>query len=183
MGWCIMVTFNSIWVSIPDYPDYMVSPEGNFLSINYKGSGKSKVLKTGNSRGYSTITLYKNKTPLTIRAHKIVATIFCIKDAKHTEVNHKNGDKKNNHFSNLEWVTSSENQIHAYKVLKIKSVRGEKHGISKLTDKDVYSIIDMINNKIKYPIIAKKFKISTATVCNIKKGIVWKHLTKGLINV
>lgn len=169
---------DSIFVSIPDYPNYMVSPEGNFLSLNYHSTGKPKLLKTGRSRGYSTITLYRDKVALTMQAHKIVATIFCSKPSTHrTEVNHKDGNKLNNHFSNLEWVTSRENQLHAYNVLKVNKVRGNKHGIAKLKEKDIPKILRMIEEKIPYPMIAKKYKVSTATICNINKGLVWGHIS------
>lgn len=36
-------------------------------------------------------------------------------------VNHKDGDKENNHFNNLEWVSRSDNQIHSYNKLNNKS--------------------------------------------------------------
>ena len=39
------------------------------------------------------------------------------------EVNHKDGDKKNNSLNNLEYVTHSQNQLHSYRVLKTTPVR------------------------------------------------------------
>ncbi len=33
------------------------------------------------------------------------------------EVNHKDGNKRNNHVANLEWVTHQQNELHSYRVL------------------------------------------------------------------
>lgn len=66
--------------------------------------------------GYKEVTLYKNGKAKNIRTHRIVAFAFLGKPLDdRMEVNHKDGDKKNNSVSNLEWVTSSENQRHAYR--------------------------------------------------------------------
>lgn len=47
-------------------------------------------------------------------AHRLVANAFLIQPSdKHTEINHKDGNKLNNNVDNLEWVTPQENQQHA----------------------------------------------------------------------
>lgn len=47
--------------------------------------------------------------------HRLVAMAFfgCPEGYESMDVNHKDGNKGNNHVSNLEWVTKSENQRHA----------------------------------------------------------------------
>ena len=50
--------------------------------------------------------------------HKAVAMTFLYEDYKDgLVINHKDGNKQNNHVSNLEWVTSKENAIHSVNVL------------------------------------------------------------------
>lgn len=67
-------------------------------------------LLCGARNGGSNYLKYKD-----VPIHRIVATTFIPNtDSKKIFVNHKDGDKQNNHVSNLEWVTPSENCIHAY---------------------------------------------------------------------
>lgn len=48
--------------------------------------------------------------------HRLVAMAFVKGMVSGKEVNHIDGNKRNNAASNLEWVTKSENQLHAYKI-------------------------------------------------------------------
>ena len=45
--------------------------------------------------------------------HRLVARFFIPNPFNKKSVNHKDGDKHNNHFTNLEWVTPSENMRHS----------------------------------------------------------------------
>lgn len=47
--------------------------------------------------------------------HRVVLSSFCGYTEGKPEVNHIDGDKSNNSLSNLEWVSRSENNIHAYR--------------------------------------------------------------------
>lgn len=49
-----------------------------------------------------------------VYAHRLVGEAFLHKQSlKHNQINHKDGNKLNNHIDNLEWVTPQENQQHA----------------------------------------------------------------------
>jgi hypothetical protein len=65
--------------------------------------------------GYVQITLYKDGVGLTHKMHRLVASHFIANPENKPEVNHKDGNKLNNHVTNLEWVTSKENIVHAEK--------------------------------------------------------------------
>lgn len=68
-----------------------------------------------NSANFVCVSLEcKSKT-----VHRLVAEAFCEKTGEDAvEVNHIDGDRSNNTATNLEWVTSSENTMHSYRVLK-----------------------------------------------------------------
>lgn len=58
--------------------------------------------------------------------HRIVAAYFCSNPDNKEQVNHIDGNKKNNSASNLEWCTNSENQQHRINILK-KDCKGENN--------------------------------------------------------
>ena len=102
---------------------YQVSNYGNVKSLarqrrNSKGlyMQKEKLLSlTNTSTGYKKVELVKNGKKKSYKVHRLVAMAFIDNPENKPEVNHIDGNKINNHVDNLEWVTSSENSIHAYK--------------------------------------------------------------------
>lgn len=65
--------------------------------------------------GYYRISLYHpvRKRPYTFLVHRLVAEFYVPNPEQRQVVNHKDGNKKNNHKDNLEWITLSENTQHA----------------------------------------------------------------------
>lgn len=77
---------------------------------------KGKVLvQTKNHKGYYLVGLNKNNKKYMKSVHRLVALAFIQNPEKKPQVNHIDGNKKNNDSSNLEWVTASENITHAIK--------------------------------------------------------------------
>lgn len=67
------------------------------------------------------------------KEHRLIAEKFVTNPFNKPQVNHIDGDKSNNQPSNLEWVTNSENQLHAYKLGLNVSKTKEEHHNSKMT--------------------------------------------------
>lgn len=89
--------------------------------------------------GYRHYVLYNESGRLHFTEHRLVATYFIPNRNKlKNEVNHKDGNKLNNHVSNLEWVTSEKNRQHAVKN-KLHAY-GERNGGAKLTQVEVDQI-------------------------------------------
>jgi hypothetical protein len=87
---------------------------GNGLSTNSLNK-KKRILKTTiKKNGYEQVKIFKDGKPYFKTVHRIVAESYL--DNQKKEVNHIDGNKLNNFYKNLEWVTSSENQIHAFKL-------------------------------------------------------------------
>ena len=82
-----------------------------------------KVLKGyPNTKGYLLVDLRPKRA---IKIHRLVACAFIDNPFNKPQVNHIDGNKNNNHCNNLEWVTNSENQIHANKIGLRKPAKGE----------------------------------------------------------
>jgi len=72
-----------------------------------------KVALGGN--GYPAVTIPIDSDWRTVKVHRLVAAAFVPRVSdQHIIVNHKDGDKENNHNSNLEWTTPSHNVAHAH---------------------------------------------------------------------
>lgn len=106
--------------------------------------------------------------------HRIIAETFVNNTNNLPNVNHKDGNKKNNCAINLEWVTPKGNAIHAASLFLYPY--GEKHHQSKLTKKDVIEIRRLSDLKVKQRDIAKQFNINQRNVWQIIHKITWKHI-------
>ena len=100
---------------------YRVSNFGRVKSVENKLKRNNKGEKLINIEvskfGYARVSMKKKKYSL----HRIVAKAFILNPYNKPEVNHLNGNKLDNRAVNLEWVTKSENMIHAINVLGKKS--------------------------------------------------------------
>lgn len=124
-----------VWKPIENYDEYEVSNHGRvrrwFRSDLRMYRGRFKILKPGISKGYYKVELYSNKVSKTKKIHRLVAKAFILNPENKPEVNHIDGNPLNNHISNLEWVTQSENGLHAYRIGLSKKVFGKDHKMSK----------------------------------------------------
>lgn len=113
-----------IWKNIKETGNlYQVSNYGNIRSLNYRKTGQPKNMKQQqDQRGYLTVhiggKIYK--------VHRLVALYFVNNIANKQQVNHIDGNKKNNCSVNLEWCTNKENQLHCNKLGLRKIPKGKE---------------------------------------------------------
>lgn len=153
--------------------EFSVYPNGKIYSHR-----KNKFVPSHfNKYGYEVVRLYDREKgkAFNLKVHRLVAEAFC--DPPKLQVNHINGDKTDNRKENLEWVTHGENQRHAYKIGLQKSLKGEGHKWSKLTEKQVRKI--KFSEKGSQGQIAKKYNVSQPCINEIKNNKTWKHITRG----
>lgn len=90
----------------------LVSDKGRIKSMLRDG----RILKVQeDKKGYLRCRITLNKKKICIKVHREVAKAFIPNPKNLPQVNHKDGNKKNNSAENLEWVTAKENAEHAMK--------------------------------------------------------------------
>lgn len=136
-----------------------------------------------NEDGYLSIGLMskrngvKKSRPYTI--HRLVAYHFLDNPMNYPVVNHKDGNKLNPNYTNLEWCTFGFNNIHAIKS-GLRPI-GENASISTLTNAQVHEICQMIQDGLKNIEISNKMKIPYNTIQNIKNRTSWIHISKDYV--
>jgi hypothetical protein len=103
------------WQAIKGYEEYQVSNLGNVRRLQcFRVDGvklKEKMMsKKVHSGGYLCCHI-KGKT---LYIHRLVASAFLENNKGYSQINHKDGNKKNNSVENLEWCSASQNMTHAY---------------------------------------------------------------------
>lgn len=108
---------NEIWADIKGYKGlYAISNYGRILSRPRKRTKGGLLTPQISKYGYYMQMLYKNGEQKLHRVNRLVAKTFVSNPNNLSQVNHIDGNKLNNKAKNLEWVTQSENQLHAYRI-------------------------------------------------------------------
>jgi hypothetical protein len=172
-----------IWKNIKGYEGkYQVSSIGRVKSLqristfnNSKGLKKEIIIKTWNDEGYIRVKLSNNSVEKTYRVHRLVANEFLENPFNKSQVNHKNGIKTDNSVENLEWVTNSENSIHAFENNLRKSPLGSNHVNSKLNEQKVLEIRKIGRSK-SLKEIADIYYVDKSLISLILRNKAWKHV-------
>jgi hypothetical protein len=149
-----------IWKPIPGYAGYEASSEGRIRRV--------LVLKLSKERnGYQRVQLGRYGPKISV--HRAVLFAFEGIDHAKPNCNHKNGVRDDNRFSNLEWMTTSENTLHKLHVLC------RKHPRAKLTEEDAKSIRTKIQSGTKRRNLALRYNVSLSTIHAVASGQNWKQ--------
>lgn len=136
---------------------YKIMTCGKIYSIKSK-----KFLKQlDDGKGYKIVRLYKNGKGKTIKVHRLVALKYIDNPFYKKEINHKNGNKKDNYINNLEWVNRKENMKHAMDMGLINE--------KKLSKKQVKQIRFLKNKKTQKE-LAFIYKVNQSTISRIQNN-------------
>ena len=168
-----------------DTISYAIYSDGRVKTCSRIGSRgyitKEKwMIPSKNSSGYLRVSLtLKIKNPKQYFVHRLVAENFVENPFDKNIVNHKDGNKLNNNYNNLEWCTSSENNLHAFKnKLKRPTIlKGESHGGRILSWDNILFIRSNYKKRDKeygQCGLAKMFNTSQSHIYDIVNNNIWK---------
>lgn len=146
---------------INGYPNYRIREDGYVIMTN--GRIKSTSLT---NKEYKRVTLSNNGNKKSFSIHRLVATAFITNPNNLPEVNHKDGNKLNNYYTNLEWSTSKDNIKHSFNN-GLSNYKGERNGRAKLSDMTISDIRKDFSNGIKRKDLALKYNISYSHIVSI----------------
>lgn len=145
---------------------------GNYLVV-------PKIAGRKNTSGYIQLSARLDGKEVSSAAHRVIWAYFNSREnlRQDYEVNHINGNKLDNKIENLESITSSENQKHAYRIGLKVPMFGEKNPDSRLSTKQVLRIKELILLGLLDVEIAKIYDVSSVNIRNIRKGKIWSDIT------
>lgn len=184
-----------IWVDVSGYEGlYKVSNTGKVKSLQrevqiisknnniFNKSYPSKVLKSYiTSKGYELVKLCKDGIVKSYSVHRLIALNFLSNDKNLPEINHIDGNKLNNNLYNLEWVSPSDNQKHAFVIGLQKPNKGQNNGQSRSTDTEILFLHYWRSLGCTIKELSTLFGYSknhTSDLLNFRK---WSHLRGELI--
>lgn len=152
-----------LWIKITDNiisnvsPIYWISNYGRI----YSDYSKSIRVLSLDHNGYPVVCLrLRNGQAKLCKVHRLVAMAFIeeSRDKTNLFVNHKDGNKTNNHMSNLEWVTPKENTRHAIETGLM--IFGENIHTAKFTNEIVIKIAEMLLENESYDNIISQLNLT-----------------------
>lgn len=162
---------------------FKISSFGRLISVNGFGGigekiGEREIKGTIDQAGYRSTTLRMSGKKWCVRFHTLVAMHF-VENGNPNEydtVNHLDGNKLNNHFSNLEWCTKGMNTSHAFSS-GLVDFNGEKSVHSKLTNQDVLDIREKYaTGNYSQSQLAEPFGMSRRHIGDILNRVCWRHI-------
>lgn len=170
------------WRQISGFSGYMVSSEGRVRSYWTahgwtRFASDPRMLKPGklNKQGYLAVRLRTTTGKAkSVTVHRLVMRAFIGPCPDGMNVNHKDGDPRNNRLENLEYVTHSENVMHAYRTGLRRRTVGEASPTSKIN----WLIVSVMRSAAAQgqtkAVIARHFGVSESTVRSVVTGKSWR---------
>jgi len=176
--------WNERWIAVPTtFPtktcNYQISDHGRMKSVD-KLTGNENLLK--GSRGpYGFVKLnlrLKDNKRQSFYLHRLIADNFIEKvDMDKKFLIHKDNDKENNFYPNIQWVNQEELTAHQIKHGVFLPENRKAGSNRKLTEAKVRLLKKWIKEgKTKKKILAKNFGVTVTQVNRIAKGENWAHV-------
>ena len=165
-------------LTLVDWDKYEVREDGDIIIRQGTDQFLGKKLTTTlNHSGYPYVHMRMLDGKLKKHyVHRVIAYKFHENPENKPQINHIDGDKLNNHASNLEWATQSENIRHAHDTGLKHGRAGTKHHRSSLTETDVLDIRWLHAMGVTVRQLAEEYAYSRGSMWQIVTGRTWGHL-------
>lgn len=150
--------------------DICIGEYKQFNNVNNSTQTRKKRTLKQSLRGQYLRVSVNNKS---MSVHRLVCIAFHGKPSEGMQVNHKDGNKLNNHKDNLEWVTASENQKHVSDVLGKRC--SDNHHNTKYSSETVSKVKEMLDKGFRQCEIARELGVNKYTVSDISRGKARRH--------
>lgn len=130
--------------------------------------------------GYLRVSCGVGGKRIQVFAHRLVWQFFEGDIQDGLTINHKDGIKSNNRLGNLEAVSQGDNNRHAFRVIRTRSLEGENHSRRKLNNNSVIAIRAKRKEGFMLRVLAREFGVSEATISLVCSGKHWDHIRVGL---
>jgi hypothetical protein len=150
------------------------APNGIRYLITIRQKIMTQTAQVFHKKKYCRVGLNKKGKKKMHSVHRLVAIAFLENFDGKPQVNHINGETRDNTVSNLEWCTASENIIHSFKSLG-RRMDGDHHVNRKLSSKDVLFIRSM-RRKMSVKCLAAKYGVHPNTITEINTRKSWKTI-------
>ena len=157
--------------------NYYLDEAGNVYSRPRAGTKGGRLKPFLNKAGYLVVVLSPVRVP--VKVHRLMAEAFIPNPDNLPYVNHLDGNKENNHYSNLEWCTAQRNVQHAEELGLRLSRIGVKNPAAKLTEEDVISIRERYSPRCRINgarALARVFGVEKTTILRVVSRQDWKHI-------
>ncbi len=158
-----------LWREVKDAPRYWISNSGQVISTIRQWRFLKQTLTP---QGYPYVSLMVDGKPKKFTVHRLVAEHF-IKGCGET-VNHRDGVKDNNHYSNLEWCSYAENNNHARDNGLVNNF-GDKHYKAILSSAAVINIRDLAKSGMYHKDIAQIYGVARQTITKVVSNKTWRR--------
>lgn len=157
---------------------FWISDHGRIMSHDHRKDTISFLNPAVDGPGYYNTQLRMKPINKRVRVHVLVGEHFCemVPVYGHRMVwNHKDGNKLNNHYTNIEYVTMLHNSQHAVRT-GLFDRKGVKHHNVKITEEMVLQMRQMRKEGMIYKDIAIKFGIGRRHAADVVNGVCWGWL-------
>ena len=163
-------------------PCYIITDQDQIINTNTKNHLKL----TTDQSGYKMVSLMKTGGGTTyLPFHRLKMMAFRpVVNMENLQVNHIDGDKSNNDFSNLEWVTPKENIHHAWRIglSSASNISGEKSNFSNYSREQAEQVVELLktNDYTDKEIAEITGTNARSFVARIRRKETWKELTQDI---